>query len=71
MPKVDQYIIQNEINKQYYKIDGSGVYYGKINEAWVFGDERLEIQTCMLERSPGLHEIILKMNKDGTRTKIR
>jgi len=71
MPKANRYIIRNKVNGQYYKIDGSGIYYGKINEAWYFGGSDLEHQARRLVRENELYEIILMVNKDGSLTEIR
>jgi len=71
MPKANQYIIQNEIDKKYYKIDRSGNYFGTLNEAWSFPKEDLREQTRMLRRYGELYEIILQVNENGSLLKIR
>jgi hypothetical protein len=80
MPKVNKYIIQNKLDKKYYKLavdddeyddEDDDRWFGGINEAWVFPQSRLYEQINMLRRWGKFYEIILKINEDGTRTQVR
>jgi hypothetical protein len=77
MPKANRYIIQNKLNKKYYRTavddeaEDEDKWFGGINEAWAFPQIRLSEQTNMLRRWGGFYEIIFKINEDGTRTQVR
>jgi len=72
MPTINKYIILDEMNKKYYDNNPNTRFYSdKINNAWVFGDEKLEYQTVLLKRNGLMYEVILKVNGNGTLTKVR
>ena len=70
MTKINQYVVFDKIKKLYWKPDRGFGNYGGFNEAWTFGRDDLYHQRTMLETDDGKLEIILKINKDGSLTRV-